>query len=447
MITSMTLQNPKASAPLIIEVGIECNTPDDKILANIRANSEGRKGWVKMEDAHSGVALLCGSGPSLADTMEEIREQSSKGATIFALNGAAKFLYEHGIKPDYQVLLDAQPQTADLVFWPATKHLFASQVDPECFRRVPDAVLWHATHGEVAPEFPEYEDDYCMVGGAVSVGNAAMVLAYVLGFRELHCFGYDSSHKDGKGHAFLQRMNDGDPCTEVSFNGKTYVSSLTMKLQADYFFERAWALQKEGCRITVHGYGLLPDRWNAPKLDERDKYRRIWEDRSYGDVSPGSRNVGFFLDKFKPTGTVIDFGCGSGKAGALIAKNSACQVILADFAENCLDREISGTLPFYTADLRHEMSIRGDYGFCCDVLEHIPPEDVDSTICNIMACVAKSFFQISTVDDKWGITIGHPLHLSVHPASWWKERFQSLGFAIDWMDESEMEAYFFITHP
>jgi 2-polyprenyl-3-methyl-5-hydroxy-6-metoxy-1,4-benzoquinol methylase len=366
------------------------------------------------------------------------------GAKIFALNGCASFLNHNIAIPDYQVILDAQKCTTSLIS-DAKRHLFASQVDPECFEIVPNAQLWQATHGDVALEFPEYENDYCMVGGAISVGNAALVLAYVMGYREIHCYGFDSRHKDGEGHAFKQSINNGDPTTIVRFMGKEYISSITMKLQAKYFMERAYALKQEGCKIEVHGDGLLPAMYNCPTLSEQEKYEMMWWYRDYGDVSPGQRNAEFFVKQFKPQGTVIDFGCGSGKGGAKIAELSGCKVIFADFADNSLDKEFAHH-KFVHFDMRIGRSdLHGDIGYCCDVMEHIPPESVDSAINNVMRCVPKAYFQISTVEDNWGVLIGQKLHLSVHPASWWEEKIKSLDYTVEWSAVSEMECYFFIT--
>lgn len=410
-------QNPGASQPLRILLEVECNTPDAQIIANVRHNSSTRKGWQKLEPAHDGIAILCGSGPSLADTLDEVK---SIGGEIFALNGAAKFLNDHGVLADYQVILDAKPETASLI-GPAKKHLFASQVDPSCFEKIPDAKLWHATHGDLVHEFPAYDADYCLIGGAVTVGNAALVLAYVMGYRVIHCFGFDSSHKGKEGHAFSQPMNDDDPLTIVTYKDKQYVASLTMKLQVDHFLQRAAALKTEGCSIHVHGYGLLPDRFNNPPTEE-EKYREMWNQRIYRDTSPGENVADTFVDFLwiDASHTVIDFGCGTGRGGKRIQELTDASVRLVDFADNCLDPGID--LPFTIADLSKPIGMKADFGFCCDVMEHIPPSQVLDVLRNILACTPKAFFQISLVPDVMGSLIGEPLHLSVHPHEWWMEQ-------------------------
>lgn len=436
-------QNQGATMPLILPVQVICNTSDDEIYGNIRENSHNHGDWIKVSDPHGGVAILCGSGPSLADTLQEIRAKQEAGGTVFAMNGAARFLSEHGINPDYQVIIDAREQTADLI-GPAKHHLFASQVHPECFRRVPSAQLWHLQVGNIENEFPEYTDAYCLIGGAASVGNTATCLAYAMGYRNLQIFGYDSSNRDGAGHAFRQPMNDGDPCAHVMFNGNEYIASLTMKLQAEKFQETARALQEGGCHIEVHGSGLLPDMWNTPieHLTEQEKYSRMWSYDAYRTYSPGEECVSTFLDLCKPDGMVIDFGCGTGRAGLKI-KEYGCTVILLDFTENSRDEEAK-SLPFWQHDLREPIIHQSKYGYCTDVMEHIDPDDVAKVIRNIMDSARTTFFQISTVPDNMGAIIGQQLHLTVRPHDWWKKQFVDMGYVVSHDMESDISSIFVV---
>jgi len=433
--------NPGAAMPLVLPVHLICNTSDEEIYGNIRTNSAARGDWVKLADAHDGIAVLCGSGPSIADHIGEIRERQAAGQKIFAMNGCAAFLHGHGIMPDYQVIIDAREITADLV-GPAKHHLFASQVHPECFKRVPDAQLWHLQVGNIENEFPEYHDDYCLIGGAASVGNTATCLAYAMGYRNLQIFGYDSSHRGEDGHAFRQSINDGDPCCVVIYNGVEYKASLTMKLQAEKFQETASALIESGCKIEVHGDGLLPAMFNSGELDEEEKYRLIWAQNEYRNFSPGEASAGKFLELVKPAGLVIDFGCGTGRGSLKIAE-SGCQVLLLDFADNCRD-EAAQHLRFQKHDLTKPIHVMGHYGYCTDVMEHIPTQFVGLVIENIMRAAPTVYFQISTVPDAMGELIGQKLHLTVQPHRWWRKLFESMGYFVAWQEMQDVCSSFII---
>lgn len=436
-------QNPGATMPLILPVHLICNTSDEQIYSNIRENSKNHGNWINCIDAHDGTAVLCGSGPSLADTLDEIKRMQASGSKVFAMNGSAQFLFDNGVMPDYQVMIDARIETADLV-GPAKHHLFASQVHPECFNRVKTAQLWHLQVGNIENEFPDYEDAYALIGGAASVGNTATCLAYAMGYRNLQIYGYDSSQRNGTGHAFRQAMNDGEPCAHVVFNGKEYIASLTMKLQAERFQETSKALQESGCRIEVHGSGLLPDMWNTPieELSEQEKYQRMWSHGVYRTMSPGEECVDTFLDVCNPDGLVIDFGCGTGRAAVKI-KASGCYVQLVDFTDNSRDTEAMD-LAFRQHDLLEPFNFTAKWGYCTDVMEHIAPENVEKAINNIMECVKSAFFQISTVPDKLGAIIGQQLHLTVRPHSWWRDTFIDMGYSVEWEQEHEVASMFVV---
>jgi hypothetical protein len=440
--TQLKHWNPGATMPLVLPVHLICNTSDEEIHENIKVNSRRPGKWIALQDAHEGMAVLCGSGPSLADSLSDIRDQVKAGATLFAMNGAASFLASHGLLPDYQCIIDAREQTADLV-GPAKRHLFASQVHPKCFEREPDAIVWHLQIGGIEDLFPEYAGPYALIGGAASVGNTATCLAYTLGFREIHCYGYDSSHKGVDSHAFRQPMNDGEPCAYVDFRDKTYLCSLTMKLQAEKFMETSKALKDAGCKVFVHGHGLLPDIYNAPPLSEEEKYASVWAHAEYRDYAPGEFAADKFIEIAQPHTKVIDFGCGTGRGALKISK--ACEVLCIDFAANCRDKEAEG-LPFLKHDLREPIPVTAPFGFCTDVMEHIPPEDVGRVLANIARSVKSVFFQISTRPDHFGQElIGHDLHLTVQPHSWWREKLSSLG-RIVWEAESEGLASFLLEH-
>lgn len=435
--------NPGATMPLILPIHVICNTSDEDLHANIKVNSRRPGAWLKSSPAHDGVAVFCGSGPSLVDTLDDVRGMVAAGATLFAMNGAARFLADNGVMPDYQVIIDPRPVTADLV-GPARHHMFASQVHPSCFERAPDAQVWHLQIEGIDDLLPTYDTGFVLIGGAASVGNTATCMAYAMGFRTFHIYGYDSCHRNGNGHAFKQSMNDGDPCAVVAFNGKEYLASLTMKLQAEKFQITGRALRDAGCKINVHGSGLLPDMWNTPMetLPERDKYRRMWEINNYRRLAPGEHMVPLCMETLKPVGSIIDFGCGTGRAGLAFSK-AGLDVITVDFASNCRDHEAMG-LRFFEFDLSEPMPLRAPYGYCTDVMEHIPPHQVEAVIQNITASSPSVFFQISTVPDTLGALINQDLHLTVMPAVWWKEQFIRLGFRAEIIQETPVDACFLV---
>lgn len=437
-------QNREASQPLILPVHVICNTSDELLYQNISINSRRPGKWLTSVPAHARVAVLCGSGPSLADHLPEIHRHRNEGAAIFAMNGAASYLAANGILPDYQVIIDAREETAQLV-GPSKNHLFASQVHPACFDKAPAAQVWHLQIENIDDYTPDYDEPFVEIGGAASVGNTATCLAYAMGYRTLEIYGYDSSHRNGQGHAFHQKMNDGDPCALVTFCGKEYLCSLTMKLQAEKFQETGRALQQLGCTIHVHGEGLLPAMWNTPKeiLTEQEKYERMWTVKGYRHYSPGEEAVETFLSLVKERGTLLDIGCGTGRAG-LKLKDAGFDVTLMDFTENSRDYAALA-LPFVRHDVTQRIPLAARFGYCCDMLEHIPPTDVPTVLRNILGSVGVAFFQISTKPDQFGSVINQDLHLTVQPGAWWKAQIDACGVEVTWMNESDSDVQFLVT--
>lgn len=169
---------------------------------------------------------------------------------------------------------------------------------------------------------------------------------------------------------------------------------------------------------------------------EQNKYHRMWtEVPSYRSNSPGEKLVEkfFSIADWKPGDTLIDLGCGPGRASIALA-DRGFKVTMLDITDDCLDKSVRVTagsvgIPFIEQNLWDVyLSVHGrfDWLYCCDVLEHIPPEHVDATLNNLQAMTGKGgFLQIALWDDSYGNKIGETLHLTVKPVEWWREKIES----------------------
>lgn len=312
-----------------MDIQILCNTDDETLFANIGENSRKHRSWIKMLEAHDGHAVLVGGGPSLQEHLPTIKKRKDLGQTIFALNGAAKFLNDNGIIPDYQVILDARPDNVTLL-GAARNYLIASQCDPAVFKATGKPFVWHPAIEGIEEHLPAHDDDYALIGGGTTVGLSSMCLAYTMGYRKLHLFGYDSSHRARLGHAYKQPMNASEPLCKVTLGGKTFTASLTMARQAELFPEVCNNLIDLGCIITVDSDGLIMEvmhqmRLASQPMTEAEKYQKMWSHDSYRNVSPGEGFAEEFVKVAKPhfLDIIADFGCGTGRGGRAGARHGS----------------------------------------------------------------------------------------------------------------------------
>lgn len=176
-----------------------------------------------------------------------------------SLNMAGKTLEEKGIHTDFGVILDARSKNTEFLGDHATAWLLASQCHPEVFEAAKDkqVLIWHHIADSMERELNGRAA--VLVGGGFSVGLSALCLAYAMGYRTMHLFGYDSCHRDGKGHAAPQKLEGRDvDVINVYVGNRNFKCSYTMAAQAREFEPLARLLAENGCEIHVHGSGLIP---------------------------------------------------------------------------------------------------------------------------------------------------------------------------------------------
>jgi SAM-dependent methyltransferase len=196
----------------------------------------------------------------------------------------------------------------------------------------------------------------------------------------------------------------------------------------------------------IGGMGFAPTVRVESYNPEVKRYERAWERSEYRIVSPGEQLALTFLAQARPKADseVIDFGCGTGRGGLMLAAIGSMRVTLVDFAANCLDQEVRDAceaqperIKFHLADLtRQTLPFHAAYGYCCDVMEHVRPEDVPLVLRNILSSAQHVFFSISTKEDICGELISDgPLHLTIQDSSWWIDQLRAIGAVIHWQEE------------
>jgi 2-polyprenyl-3-methyl-5-hydroxy-6-metoxy-1,4-benzoquinol methylase len=167
---------------------------------------------------------------------------------------------------------------------------------------------------------------------------------------------------------------------------------------------------------------------------EREKYEAMWAVEDYANFSPGEKWLPVFLELVgDKRGTLLDAGCGTGVAGAALAREGF-DVTLADLTGDQIRGEAEDLRfrpgPLWKPFVRRQF----DVGYCCDVLEHVPPEFTLLTIQNLLRACDRLFLSIATEPDQFGAAIGQPLHLTVQPFAWWRDRLREIATLHDARD-------------
>lgn len=293
--------------------------PDEQGLVRLRDAiplTEGRlQGWAlkqHVQDAKkrnwptfkpfefSGQSIaICGGGPSLGYTLYELRNLQMKGTKVMAINRTHDFLLNlpktHNIpwvKPWAGVILESIPQAASyMTATPGVRYYVGSQ----CHRFTFDALesaehyIWHAQSKPELLECLTPEEIRNVIPAIGSTcGLRAILLAYMMGFTDIHLFGMDSCYSEHELNNGIRGLN-GAPklhayekseaihdIRELTVKGwddgteRKYWGNGNMLAQADEFQlfctwrQKQLALKRmDPHNIIVHGFGLIPDMARA----------------------------------------------------------------------------------------------------------------------------------------------------------------------------------------
>lgn len=238
------------------------NVDFEEAKENIRCSSKLDLPWLKELPAHDEIALVCAGGPSLRDDIPEIRLRVKSGHKVIAINNVAQYLWEAGIRTDYQFVLDALPQSAEYIRDQVGQLLLASQCNPLTFERaigIPTTVFHALSNFDVNALLPkERLHEAYLIGGGVTALTRCMCVIHALGFRTQHIYGADSSRRGKEHHAYKQIEDDGLHDSVVALpDGREFKTSIPMAKQSLEFVQYAKLLNDLDSIVHVHGDGLL----------------------------------------------------------------------------------------------------------------------------------------------------------------------------------------------
>lgn len=241
-----------------IDIEVQSNFPVEILEANIRANAKRDLPFVVswgFPITDEPLAIV-GGGPSLNSHLDELR----KFKHVMVCGSAHDHLIAKGIKPEFAVFCDAMPSPP---FFdrktPDCTYLLATQCDGSLFDHLSDCTVWM------------WDIDGCVdskvfekrgrINGGSTAAMRAPALGMVLGFRDFHFFGVDSSFEDENRHAY-EYTDESDilPTIDAQINGRTFRTT-------KQFIAQAQDLQKilTHCghlfSVKVYGDTLLGAVW------------------------------------------------------------------------------------------------------------------------------------------------------------------------------------------
>lgn len=206
---------------------------------------------------------IVGGGPSVAHDVDRLRNWKAQHpyAEVWCVNAALDWLIERGVHVDGFVACDSHPLIGKyLANAPdGPTYYLSSTCHPEAFDAVKgkDVVVWHAGVNDL-----EYPKGHGVVGGGPTIMTRAPMLAYCLGYRDVHLFGADSSYGGDSSHVY-PGMHVPQKLFNVRLDGVVYVTEAELLHQAAYFQAiQDWFVTR-GAHFAVHGTGLGPALLNA----------------------------------------------------------------------------------------------------------------------------------------------------------------------------------------
>lgn len=412
----------------ILKVELTCNTPDKKLVENLRSCAGRGLPLVSLTTVpNERLLLICGSGPSLLDYYKAVN-QMWPDHDVMALNGAYKALRGIGVIPKYYAQLDARPVNVNFVSEPDenTTFLLASQCAPEMF----DALAGYPVevfHLNTPTTNAVFKGADIYFGGGSTIGTTAIGVGAALGYRSIGILGYDSSFRGGNSHILPQEQNAAVATLPVWINDKEYLTTPAMAKQVEEF--RPWikglSAVFQGIDIRLFGEGLLYDyivhgqTTEATRESEAAKYTEMYKDPGYRMPKHRAEKIGEILNE-RPRGTILDVGTGRGETldiAMLLGYNARGTETVDDLvkARENVDRAVLPELPYPD---KHFETVT-----CFEVIEHLLPADVMPALRELRR-VAKDRIIISaaTCSDMRG---GVELHPSYRREWEWEETFKA----------------------
>ena len=235
------------------------NPVSDSVIAwNVLANQARPLPWLPAVQQHDEIMLFAAGGPSLADSLDEIRRRvADPNIHLWTSGGTHDYLIENGIVPKGFFQLDPKPAVVRFLRKPHPDVLYvvSTGCDPSAFDALKGyrVLMAHCPTG--AGEETVYKGDHVHINGGSSTPLRCVTLAFVLGFQTMEFYGLDACVQEGRDYAYDKSAGTGKVTVETP-DGRKFLTTKVLMEQAEDF-RRVLEEFGEHMSFVVHGDGLI----------------------------------------------------------------------------------------------------------------------------------------------------------------------------------------------
>lgn len=251
---------------------------------NIRQNcAQGIEDLHVIRNTYSGPVMIVSGGPSVDGQMEKIKEMHDEHVPLIVIARMYPWAVKNEMAPVFVVSMDSMldQEKGFVNLCRDTIHLISSSTRPSIVKRL-EGHLMYLWDGMDDPEVRKIRqacgyETVTVVNGGGTVTIAAMSLAMVLGFRDLHVFGFDClvprdekklTHAEG-----ISGISDQANKMEITVGDEKIISTFPFIDFAKQGLDMVQAGHVEGFLDSISFYGdcLLTKLWDGKFVTEEEK--------------------------------------------------------------------------------------------------------------------------------------------------------------------------------